>query len=114
MQYRLPPRVLDALIPFLAQQRNVRPVLLSAIVRATRYADPNIPYSDDVLAVLLAKEIVRHGCAIEFDGSDTMVYRTKRAPDHLSAAGGGLDSDDDRDETILSECIGRRITGAIL
>lgn len=74
MQHRLPPCLVEALTPFLAKHRNGRPVPLSAMVHATRYAIPNLPYSDDVLADLLAREIVRHGCAIEFDRSEMIVH----------------------------------------
>ncbi|TWG89568.1 hypothetical protein L598_000800000320 [Mesorhizobium sp. J18] len=73
-KHHLPPHVVMALRPFFAQQRHKRPVPLSAVVRATRQAVPDLPYSDEVLADLLAKEIMRSGCAIEFDRNDTPIH----------------------------------------
>ncbi|TWG90290.1 hypothetical protein L598_000700000460 [Mesorhizobium sp. J18] len=65
----LPLHVVKALAPF-AQKRGNRPVSIAAMVKATRYAVPNLPYGDDVLAELLAKEFIRAGCSIEFDSRE--------------------------------------------
>ena len=69
--HHLPPRVVEALRPFFAKQSQKRAILLSTVVRATRQAIPNLPYSDEVLADLLAREIVLSGCSIVFDRHET-------------------------------------------
>ncbi|HEU4985551.1 MAG TPA: hypothetical protein VFT89_00655 [Rhizobiaceae bacterium] len=67
LNHRLPPYVVEGLRNFVQSRKKQRPVSISAMLRATRYLAPNLPYTDAVLADLLAKELIHQGCAIEFD-----------------------------------------------
>ena len=67
MEYRLSSRVREALKPFIRDRPASRPISLALLVKATRSMEPNIPISDEELANLLAKDLIYHGCAIDFD-----------------------------------------------
>ena len=66
LEPHLPPHVVEALTP-LVRRRGNRPISISTMVKATRYAVPDLPFSDDILADLLAREFIRAGCVIDFD-----------------------------------------------
>ncbi|HET9961622.1 MAG TPA: hypothetical protein VFQ34_04760 [Nitrospiraceae bacterium] len=67
MEFRLSPRVREALKPLTRNRLASRPISLALLVKATRSVEPNIPLSDEELANLLAQELIHHGCAIDFD-----------------------------------------------
>jgi len=52
--YRLPPRVVEALRPYAQRRKGKWPVSIAAMVRATRYAVPTLPVTDEILAELIA------------------------------------------------------------
>lgn len=67
MGFDLPPRIREALKPFIRDRSASRPIPLALLVKATRSMEPNIPISDQELANLLAQELIYQGCAIDFD-----------------------------------------------
>lgn len=67
-EHHLPPHILQALAPFVRGKR--RPVSIALMVKAARYAVPNLPYTDEVLADLLRKELIGAGCMIDLDSRE--------------------------------------------
>ena len=65
----LPPRVVAGIRSYTQSRSGNHPVSVNALMRAARYAIPDMPFSDKELSNLIARQLVDANCNIEFDSS---------------------------------------------
>ena len=62
----LPPRLVAGIRAYTQSRSCERPVSVNALLRAARYAIPDMPFSDEELTTLIARQLIDASCNVEF------------------------------------------------